>query len=90
MARIKYVINERRLAYEGALQKLRDEHEAALAAHRAEKAGKKAEQLVVAEARAKKAEKESRKQGGEADEAATLVAEGLFESAPQSEQTKGP
>lgn len=77
MARIKYVINERRLAYEGAVKIHEERRLAALAEKYARR-----EELKAAQA-----EKESPDTGDEqvvteSDKAAELAASALFETVP--------
>ncbi|GBE84950.1 hypothetical protein SCP_0701320 [Sparassis crispa] len=91
MARIKYVINERRLAYEGAVGALREQREKELAALREERVAEERAEAAAAQAAAKAADKESRQDAGQAQSAANLAAQGLFETAPQNEgQAKRP
>ncbi|THH01556.1 hypothetical protein EW026_g1175 [Hermanssonia centrifuga] len=81
MARIKYVVNERRLAYEGAVKIFKDNWEAGLAEKRkkkeadrqllADKAGEEAKVKAKAEAEAR------REAGTEEGKAASLAARGV-------------
>lgn len=83
MARIKYVINERRLAYEGAVQIHEERRLAALAE-------RKARNEAIAEATAEKATKEAQAdakavEGLQGAKAARLAAAALFDAAPVSQ-----
>ncbi|KAI0720491.1 MRP-L47-domain-containing protein [Cerioporus squamosus] len=76
MARIKYVINERRLAYEGALKIHNEKREQLL---QLEDEARAVEEAQAAEA-ARREEKAKRRQSGVAD----VVAQSLFESVPEA------
>lgn len=76
MARIKYVINERRVAYEGALKIFNEQREQVLQAEDSERAAAEAKAAFEA----KKVEKEQRRERGAAD----VAAESLFETVPAS------
>jgi hypothetical protein len=85
MARIKYVINERRLTYEGAVKILADKKEAELA----EKREKRAEREVAKLAAETKARVDAEKPVSDQETAGNLAAAGVFESIP-SEPTPAP
>jgi len=72
MARIKYVLNERRLAYEGAVERFADEQEAEAAEKREakEKRALEAKKAEIAEVRVE----------SEESKAAELAAGGLFDA----------
>ncbi|KAL1950257.1 hypothetical protein VTO73DRAFT_5381 [Trametes versicolor] len=74
MARIKYVINERRVAYEGALEIFNKEREVILQQEDSERAAAEAQAAIAA----RKVEKEQRRERGAAD----VAAESLFETVP--------
>ncbi|RPD62421.1 MRP-L47-domain-containing protein [Lentinus tigrinus ALCF2SS1-7] len=76
MARIKYVINERRLAYEGAMQIHNEKRDELLQLADVERA---MEEAKAAEA-ARKEEKAKRRQGGVED----VVSQSLFETVPEA------
>lgn len=89
MARIKYIINERRLAYEGALNILQGQREERLAARSLRrKAHAKAEKEKAAAA-AIEAEAAQAVQESVEGKAADMVAGGLFETAGVSSQGAG-
>lgn len=71
MARIKYVINERRLAYEGALKIFTEKREALLSG---------IEQAAVEAPTANVVTKPKKAPKAEQDKAADLAAAGLFET----------
>ncbi|KAI0657420.1 MRP-L47-domain-containing protein [Cubamyces menziesii] len=75
MARIKYVINERRLAYEGALKIHNEQREQVLKQEDSERAAAEARAALEAE----KEQKAGRRERGAAD----VAAEGLFETIPE-------
>ena len=76
MARIKYVINERRLAYEGAVRIHEERRQVALEKRRArQEAAKEVEAKKIA-----KEEKAAERVGGESDKAAELAAAALFDT----------
>ncbi|TFK84109.1 MRP-L47-domain-containing protein [Polyporus arcularius HHB13444] len=77
MARIKYVINERRLAYEGALKIHNEKREQLL---KLEDSARAAEEAQAAEA-ARREEKAKRRQS---DGVADVVAQSLFETVPEA------
>ncbi|PSR74792.1 hypothetical protein PHLCEN_2v9506 [Hermanssonia centrifuga] len=83
MARIKYVVNERRLAYEGAVKIFTDNREAGLAEKREKKEAYRQLLADKADKEAKvkaKAEAEARREAGtEEGKAASLAAHGLFD-----------
>lgn len=74
MARIKYVINERRVAYEGALEIFNKEREVVLRQEDSQRAAAEAQAAIAA----RKVEKEQRRERGAAD----VAAESLFETVP--------
>ncbi|CDO71466.1 hypothetical protein BN946_scf184909.g60 [Trametes cinnabarina] len=78
MARIKYVINERRLAYEGALEIFHKEREGALAEHETALAAAKQRAALKKAAKQAAVEKEKQRERGAED----IAAEGLFETIP--------
>lgn len=83
MARIKYVSNERRHAYERALQAYEQQKETSLAA--ASQAERQAFTEAEAKAQAEHAAQvaAARKEAADQQSAAKLVGAGLFESVPQ-------
>ncbi|KAI0927249.1 hypothetical protein AcV5_007836 [Taiwanofungus camphoratus] len=83
MARIKYVINERRLAYEGAMKIIAGRRETELAARRERREAKMLEANVKIEAEAAAKARVMRQEVGEARSAARLVEGGLFDVASQ-------
>ncbi|KAH9854679.1 MRP-L47-domain-containing protein [Lenzites betulinus] len=76
MARIKYVINERRLAYEGALKIFNEQRDEVLKQEDSERAAAEAQAALAAQ----KVEKEQRRERSAAD----VAAESLFETVPAS------
>ncbi|KAI0632125.1 MRP-L47-domain-containing protein [Trametes polyzona] len=76
MARIKYVINERRVAYEGALKIFNEEREQVLKQEDSVRAAAEAEAALEAE----KEQKEKRRERGAVD----VAAQSLFETVPAS------
>ncbi|KAI9058360.1 MRP-L47-domain-containing protein [Trametes sanguinea] len=80
MARIKYVINERRLAYEGALKIHNEQREEALSKEDSVRAAAEKQ----AELEAAKQKKVQRRERGTAD----VAAEGLFERITEAETIK--
>jgi len=89
MARIKYVINERRLAYERAANAYEEQREADLASERAQIEAEKREVATKEEAEARAKEAERRREAGEAPSAARLAGAGLFETVQQSSAPQG-
>ncbi|CCM03529.1 uncharacterized protein FIBRA_05663 [Fibroporia radiculosa] len=80
MARIKYVINERRLAYEKATQAYNKQREADLAGEQKLIQAEQEENVAKAEAMAKAQEAARRKEAGETQTAARLAGAGIFET----------
>jgi len=85
MARIKYVINERRLTYEGAVNILAEQKEVELA----EKREKKAERELAKLAAETKARLDAEKPISDQETAGNLAAAGVFETIP-AEPTPAP
>ncbi|KAH9891648.1 MRP-L47-domain-containing protein [Cubamyces lactineus] len=75
MARIKYVINERRVAYEGALKIHNEQREQIFKQEDSQRAAAEAQAALEAE----KEQKAHRRERGAAD----VAAEGLFETVPE-------
>ncbi|KAL4250050.1 Large ribosomal subunit protein uL29m [Abortiporus biennis] len=85
MARIKYIINERRLAYEGALGIMAEKNKARLEQKRLRlEASQQAHSEKEAQ-EAKEAEKQKAAQESPEGRAADLAAAGLFQSVPASQ-----
>lgn len=76
MARIKYVINERRVAYEGALKIFNEQRDEVLKKEDSERVAAEAQAALAAQ----KVEKEQRRERSAAD----VAAESLFETVPAS------
>lgn len=85
MARIKYVINERRLAYERAMKAYEEQRDADMAEEQAQIEAGKQELAAQQQAEAKAREAQLRKDAGEAQTAARLAGAGLFETVQQGE-----
>ena len=80
MARIKYVINERRLAYEGAINIFKERKQRRLARRSLQRQERKA--LLARKARATKSKDKKQAKSTATGEAANLVASGLFGAEP--------
>ncbi|KAH9950576.1 MRP-L47-domain-containing protein [Amylocystis lapponica] len=88
MARIKYVINERRLAYEGAVKILSEQREKEMTTRREHTLAERRAAAAKEKAEMEAQERAIRQEEG-AQSASRLVSAGLFDSVPQGEaQTK--
>ncbi|PCH40097.1 MRP-L47-domain-containing protein [Wolfiporia cocos MD-104 SS10] len=88
MARLKYVLNERRLVYQNAVDSKNAEweNEAIIETKRKERAERKQAAQAQAEAEAREAER--RKEESEAQSAVGLAGAGLFDTVQENTQTK--
>lgn len=84
MARIKGVLNERRLAYEGAVRIFAERQEALMSELHAMESAEKKEQEQIKE-RAQKAEEKAQREARAVPDAVKLAEQGLFESVPQEQ-----
>lgn len=80
MARIKYVINERRLAYEQAIKILEEKRQAKLSEEEKEQERQRVEEGIVSQAE----QPAAKKAAPEAPQEVNLAVEGLFASGSQS------
>lgn len=91
MARIKAVINERRLAYEGAVQIHEQKREVLLAQEQAERDAHTASLKAKAEeVQAKRAEEETKRDIVQGKQSADTLAAGLFGALAEQSTQAGP
>ncbi|KZT12067.1 MRP-L47-domain-containing protein [Laetiporus sulphureus 93-53] len=88
MARIKYVINERRLAYEAKIKLYEQQREEAIIAAQEKEEAEKREAEAQAEAQAQEELAAQRGEASDPQSAARLAGAGLFETTPESPQSQ--